>query len=237
MLPTGSTSAVGTVAPVTSPLPGQPGFVVPAPSDRPHHTRRAVRVLLLDEDDRVLLIEDSDLGLDPVAHWWNTPGGGVDPGETDAEAVVRELHEETGLRVTEADLDGPLLERRVLHGWSDKVVDQDETFWAVRVPAFEVDTSGHTEEERMTVVGLTWWDLDALEATATSSGPSTCGLSWPWPPTATGGGTPPSPATRRGVDGPRRPPRLRGSTTPHVRVAGGGRRAQTRREPRQPVAP
>ncbi len=165
MLPTGSTSAVGTVAPVTSPLPGQPGFVVPAPSDRPHHTRRAVRVLLLDEDDRVLLIEDSDLGLDPVAHWWNTPGGGVDPGETDAEAVVRELHEETGLRVTEADLDGPLLERRVLHGWSDKVVDQDETFWAVRVPAFEVDTSGHTEEERMTVVGLTWWDLDALEAT------------------------------------------------------------------------
>ncbi len=165
MLPTGSTSAVGTVAPVTSPLPGQPGFVVPAPSDRPHHTRRAVRVLLLDEDDRVLLIEDSDLGLDPVAHWWNTPGGGVDPGESDAEAVVRELHEETGLRVTEADLDGPLLERRVLHGWSDKVVDQDETFWAVRVPAFEVDTSGHTEEERMTVVGLTWWDLDALEAT------------------------------------------------------------------------
>lgn len=165
MLPTGSTSVVGTVAPVTSPLPGQPGFVVPAPSDRPHHTRRAVRVLLLDEDDRVLLIEDSDLGLDPVAHWWNTPGGGVDPGETDAEAVVRELHEETGLRVTEADLDGPLLERRVLHGWSDKVVDQDETFWAVRVPAFEVDTSGHTEEERMTVVGLTWWDLDALEAT------------------------------------------------------------------------
>ncbi len=53
----------------------------------------------------------------------------------------------------------------MLHGWSDKVVDQDETFWAVRVPAFEVDTSGHTEEERMTVVGLTWWDLDALEAT------------------------------------------------------------------------
>ncbi|WP_308279900.1 NUDIX hydrolase [Phycicoccus mangrovi] len=150
---------------MTSPLPGQPGFVVPDPSDRPHHTRRAVRVLLLDEDDRVLLIEDSDLGLDPVAHWWNTPGGGVDPGESDAEAVVRELHEETGLRVTEADLDGPVLARRVLHGWSDKVVDQEETFWAVRVPAFEVDTSGHTEEERMTVVGLTWWDLDALQAT------------------------------------------------------------------------
>ncbi|WP_307835737.1 NUDIX hydrolase [Phycicoccus sonneratiae] len=150
---------------MTSPLPGQPGFVRPAPEDRPRFARRAVRVLLLDEDDRVLLLEDSDLGLDPVPRWWNTPGGGVDPGESDTEAVVRELWEETGLRVTEADLVGPLLERRVVHGWSDKVVDQDEVFWAVRVPAFEVETSGHTEEERLTVVSIRWWDLDALEAT------------------------------------------------------------------------
>lgn len=153
------------MAPVTSPLPGQPGFVLPAPADRPRFARRAVRVLLVDEDDRVLLIEDSDLGLDPVPHWWNTPGGGVDPGESDAEAVVRELREETGLQVTEADLVGPLLERRVVHGWSDKVVDQDETFWMVRVPAFDVDTAGHTEEEQLTVVQLRWWALDALEAT------------------------------------------------------------------------
>lgn len=153
------------MATVTSPLPGQPDFVLPAPADRPRFARRAVRVLLVDEDDRVLLIEDSDLGLDPVPHWWNTPGGGVDPGESDAEAVVRELREETGLRVTEADLAGPLLERRVVHGWSDKVVDQDETFWMVRVPAFDVDTAGHTEEEQLTVVQLRWWALDALEAT------------------------------------------------------------------------
>ena len=147
------------------PLPGQPGFVLPAPTERPRFTRRAVRVLLLDEDDRILLIEDSDLGLDPVPHWWNTPGGGVDPGETDATAAVRELFEETGLRVTEADLEGPLLTRTVVHGWSDKVVEQAEVFYRVRVPAFDVDVSGHTEEEQLTVVRLHWWELDALEAT------------------------------------------------------------------------
>lgn len=147
------------------PLPGQPGFVRPAPGDRPRFTRRAVRVLLLDEADRILLIEDSDLGLDPVVHWWNTPGGGVDPGESDAAAAVRELFEETGLRVTEADLDGPLLTRTVVHGWSDKVVEQAEVFYRVRVPAFEVDVSGHTEEERLTVADIQWWGLDALEAT------------------------------------------------------------------------
>ncbi|WP_216842594.1 NUDIX domain-containing protein [Arthrobacter sp. NEB 688] len=150
---------------MTSPLPGQPGFVVPAPEDRPRFERRAVRVLLLDENGRVLLLEDSDLGLDPAPHWWSTPGGGVDPGESDAQAVVRELWEETGLRVAETDLAGPVMARTVVHGWSDKVVDQAETFWVVRVPAFDVDTSGHTEEERMTVVAITWWDLDALAAT------------------------------------------------------------------------
>ena len=72
----------------SSPLPGQPGFVVPAPGDRPRLHRRAVRVLLVDDADRLLLFLDSDLGLDPVSHWWVTPGGGVDPGESDHDAAV-----------------------------------------------------------------------------------------------------------------------------------------------------
>ncbi len=143
----------------SSPLPGQPGFVVPAPEDRPRYARRAVRVLVLDEADRMLLFLDSDLGLDPVTHWWMTPGGGVDPGESDLEAGVRELWEETGLVVTGADLVGPLLTRTVVHGYSDKVVDQVEVFYVVRVPAFEVDTAAHTEEEQLTVADIRWWTL------------------------------------------------------------------------------
>lgn len=150
----------------TPPLPGQPGFVVPAPEDRPRFERRAVRVLVLDDTDRVLLFLDSDLGLDPVAHWWVTPGGGVDPGESDLQAGVRELWEETGLVVGPADLVGPLLTRLVVHGYSDKVVDQVEVFYVVRVPAFEVDTAAHTEEERLTVADIRWWTLADLATTA-----------------------------------------------------------------------
>ena len=146
-------------------LPGQPGFVAPAPEDRPRADRRAVRVLLLDDADRLLLLLDSDLGLDPVAHWWVTPGGGVDPGESDLEAAVRELWEETGLVVDAGALVGPLLTRVVVHGYSDKIVDQTEVFFAVRVPTFTIDTAAHTEEEQLTVADIRWWDLDDLALT------------------------------------------------------------------------
>ena len=134
-------------------------------TDRPRITRRAVRVLLLDDADRLLLFLDSDLGLDPVAHWWVTPGGGVDPGESDLEAAVRELWEETGLVVDAGALVGPLLTREVVHGYSDQVTEQTEVFFTVRVPAFEVDTAAHTEEEQRTVADIRWWNLEDLAST------------------------------------------------------------------------
>ncbi|MGL5819327.1 MAG: NUDIX hydrolase [Phycicoccus sp.] len=146
--------------------PGQPGFVVPAPSDRPRTTRRAVRILVLDDLHRVLLFLDSDHGLTPAAHFWDTPGGGVDPGESDLDAVLRELAEETGQQVAAGEVAGPLLERTVVHGYSDKVVDQTEVFFAVHRPAFEVDTSGYTEEERLCIVGTRWWTREELSATS-----------------------------------------------------------------------
>jgi hypothetical protein len=34
----------------------------------------------------------------PGQHWWVTPGGGLQIGESFEEAASRELHEETGLR-------------------------------------------------------------------------------------------------------------------------------------------
>ncbi|MGL5931193.1 MAG: NUDIX hydrolase [Dermatophilaceae bacterium] len=151
--------------PSPHPLPGQPGLVVPAPAERPRLVRRAVRVLVLDDLDRVLLFLDSDRGLTPVVHFWDTPGGGVDAGESDLDAVIRELAEETGQQVATADVAGPLLERSVVHGYSDKVTDQTEVFFAVRRPTFEVDSSGHTEEERLCIVETRWWTRAELVST------------------------------------------------------------------------
>lgn len=49
--------------------------------------------LLFDADRRVLLVRHADGDI------WTTPGGMIEPGETPADAAVRETWEETGLAV------------------------------------------------------------------------------------------------------------------------------------------
>jgi hypothetical protein len=51
-----------------------------------------------------------------------------------------------------------------VHGYSDQVLEQQETFYLVRVAAFEIDISAHTEEEQITLQGHRWWARAELEA-------------------------------------------------------------------------
>lgn len=145
--------------------PGSPRTFVPVPpSQRPRRTRRTARILVIDDRDRLLLFRDTDPGL-PGSRWWITPGGGIDPGETDIEAAVREIKEETGLRVTPDALVGPVLRRMVVHGYTDVVIEQEDVFYACWVSAFEVSDAGHTEEERLTMTAHRWWSRGDLAAT------------------------------------------------------------------------
>ena len=55
-----------------------------------------VGAVVHDARGRLLLVQR---GHAPSAGLWSVPGGRVEAGETEAEAVVREIAEETGLRV------------------------------------------------------------------------------------------------------------------------------------------
>jgi 8-oxo-dGTP diphosphatase len=71
----------------------------------------AVGVILLDENDRLLLIQRA---RPPAAGKWSVPGGKVELGEALESAALRELREETGLSCTL----GPIVEvlDRVVRG-------------------------------------------------------------------------------------------------------------------------
>ncbi len=71
---------------------GVPGRLIPC-----------VGAVIKDVRGRLLLIKR---GHEPGAGLWSLPGGRVEPGETDAEALVREMREETGLVVEAGRLVG-----------------------------------------------------------------------------------------------------------------------------------
>ena len=130
------------------------------PAERPHRTRRGVRVVVTD-GEAVLLFLDTDPGL-PGSRWWATPGGGLDPGESERAAAVRELAEETGLVVHEDALVGPVMRRVVVHGYSDQVCEQSEAFFVLTTGRFDLVTDGRTEAEHLTLQGHAWLPRAAL---------------------------------------------------------------------------
>jgi 8-oxo-dGTP diphosphatase len=122
-----------------------------------------VGAVITDEKGRLLLIKR---GHDPGQGLWSIPGGRVEAGESDADAVIREVAEETGLSVT----CGPLLgavERPGLAGAIADIRDYrayvtggelragddaDAARWVTAAQADELDDAGQLTSELLSTL-------------------------------------------------------------------------------------
>lgn len=120
--------------------------------------RRAVRAILLTPGSEVLLMRIRPPG--GRAHFWITPGGGMEHGETSEACLRRELAEELGLLDFVA---GPILWRRHhTFDWADRRISQREEYRIVHVNRFEPVMSDAVEA--VTLDRFRWWSLAELFA-------------------------------------------------------------------------
>jgi ADP-ribose pyrophosphatase YjhB (NUDIX family) len=128
-------------------------------------TRPSARLLITTPQRRVLLFRfvHKTGALAGKVHW-ATPGGGVEDGETFAEAATRELREETGNHT--AQITGPVGTREVQLQLPDgEWVLAVEQYFVAHTRTEFISRDGWTAQEREVMADHRWWSLGELRST------------------------------------------------------------------------
>jgi 8-oxo-dGTP pyrophosphatase MutT (NUDIX family) len=130
-------------------------------------TVESARALLVDPQDRVLLMELAFRRVAPGQtasrqSFWLTPGGSLLPGESFENALMREIFEETGLRLSHPGQWIWTSPKRIVR--DGRSVDTLARVYIQRVPSFEPMPTALTVEERKSFRELRWWSIDEIAA-------------------------------------------------------------------------
>jgi 8-oxo-dGTP pyrophosphatase MutT (NUDIX family) len=126
--------------------------------------RHTARVLLLDPDGRILLMKGRLPSAADGPGFWYTVGGGLDEGESLAQAAAREVVEETGL--TDVVLGAVV--------WRDDVILEDlqgevrlfrQLYIVARTAGGALSRAGWQDYEHRLTDEVRWWTLEELQLT------------------------------------------------------------------------
>ncbi|BAJ30975.1 hypothetical protein KSE_51970 [Kitasatospora setae KM-6054] len=110
----------------------------------------------------MLLLRGTD-PAEPGTTWWITPGGGIEPGESPAEAARRELAEEVGL--TDVDW-GPLVAYGTVEfSFRGREYRQEQWFRLARTTRTSVSLAGSGADEHALLLAVRWWTAGELRGT------------------------------------------------------------------------
>ncbi|NHC44633.1 NUDIX domain-containing protein [Motilibacter sp. K478] len=124
--------------------------------------RRSAKGLLV-ADGCVLLLHVCDPVEPQLGSWWELPGGGLEPGEDERDAVVREVREETGLRLDRDDVGTIAWTRHATFRWLGRRRWQRETVHLVALPATARERAlDPTPEAPGALLAVAWQPLEAL---------------------------------------------------------------------------
>ncbi|MBB6548679.1 NUDIX hydrolase [Nonomuraea rubra] len=128
--------------------------------------RPTARVILADPDDRVLLLRFVPPEPWPKEPAWFLPGGGIEPGETVAQAAVREALEETGHVLDPAELGDPVATNEGAWSNEGRHFYSVHTYFFARVAAATMVPAALEDYEReVWKLGNRWWGAGELAAT------------------------------------------------------------------------
>ncbi len=129
-------------------------------------TRPTVRILFFDPRGRLLLMRahDPDVGdesgrISDTSYWF-TIGGGIEPGETPADAALREIAEETGH--TRFRLGPPVWYRECVLTVKGEKRLFEETFFLAWTEESDLSSENWTALERAVIKDMKWWNMDEL---------------------------------------------------------------------------